>query len=354
MRDPIRWALVAGVAISLAWVALTGLLFALGGLDAFGIPSEAGSLAGAWRRLFFAWPDLYEPVALQWATIFPLLTAAFFLAMLWRLVLILDRPLGSLLRDPVIVLLYFVLAVGVIQPLYNSIRYTHFLYPVAFVVLAQALKDWIELAAVRGRTRRAEAGRQGKGSLGRPGILAVSGGLLLLFLASNDFHPSHLLALNEPDVAYRTGRWEGYSRAWYERSDMVSPSRYVRQKAAPSDAVVAVNMPVASYYLERPHLVFVPRDRGWRRYIALARERGTLDVWSGQPLAGTLEELEERIGGARTVWFLDTAPASPELQELLERDHWSGEKMLESRDGRYQVIRARRSDPTRPSGPGGR
>jgi len=52
-----------------------------------------------WRRLFLAWPDLYEPVVLRWLEMFPSLTVFFFLAIAWRLVLILDRPLNDILAE---------------------------------------------------------------------------------------------------------------------------------------------------------------------------------------------------------------------------------------------------------------
>jgi hypothetical protein len=322
---------VLGGLVCLAWVGITGFLFGLGGgVTAWGMPPGAGSLLGIWRRLFFSWPDLFGPVFLQWVSSLPLITLLVSLAFVWRLSRLLGGSVKDMATDPAMVCLYFFVLVGLFESLFSTIRYTFFLYPLGFVVLGQAVVDLLR-GLFPAQTR-----------LPRDGLAAII--LVLLFSVSRDFNPTHLANVAGTEQTFRTGTWEGYDRVWYQRWDFASPAEFVRDQARASEQVVTMNLPVASYYLDRSHIVFVPRERAWQRYTHIARDEGRLDAWSLESLAGTVDELTRRLGrtsgGPETVWFLDVVPMSVELGELLSGPGWGGRQEYVSRDGRIQVIRA--------------
>ena len=70
------------------------------------------------------------------------------------------RPLPELLRNPAVVLLYFFVAIGVLESPYNTTRYTLFLYPLGLVVLTLSLGEatrWLLSRSTRWAPVRSDA-----------------------------------------------------------------------------------------------------------------------------------------------------------------------------------------------------
>lgn len=320
-----REATALAVAVMGAWTALVVALLVVGSVGPFELPTEAGSVAGALRRIFFAWPDVYEPIIVVWSRAFPLLTIMLGLAIGWRTIRSIRWSIPRLLLEPAVIIAYFTLVLGLFEPLYQQVRYTYFLYPVALVVLGQAVTDlWVCVLRMKGR--------------GAVPALATAT-LMLLFVSSRDFHPSHLADLAGQDQTFRIGRWEGYGGIWYNRRDYESPARYLSVAAGPQEPVVLVNQPVVSYYLSQPHLQFIDRDRDWAVYTLVSRELGTVYAWSGGPLLGSLSELEQRVGDAPAIWVVDSVPWSQAVQEFVQSRNRSATTVFRSVDGRLQVLR---------------
>jgi hypothetical protein len=97
----------------------------------------------------------------------------------------------------------------------------------------------------------------------------------------------------------------------------------------------------ASYYLDGPHAIYIPRE--WQDLYPLhSHEGGTLDAWSGQPLLDTPEELAAYTATAGDVWLIrGTDRQRPELPD--PEAVW-GPRLREaargflSRDGRIEVL----------------
>jgi hypothetical protein len=172
-----------------------------------------------------------------------------------------------------------------------------------------------------------------------PAVAACS--FLLLFAATADFNARHLLNVDGEQAAFRTGPFERHALLWYPRLDVASVGEFVNTTVDAGDGtrIVVENLPAAAYYVHPDHAAYYIREG--QRFREISRERGTRDIWSGERLVSTREELADYTSSARDVWLIRE---TQRFELLPEPEQVWGERLLDqsqayvSRDGRVEVL----------------
>lgn len=309
--------LAASGGVAFAWLAFA---FASPGWPA---ASGGESLAGALRRVFFAWPDFYTRLVVPWQRELPDVGAAIGLAMLHQLWTRRRMPLAALVTEPAFVTLAVCVAFGVLRSPYASTRYAYFVYPVAL---------YAAVLSVRDLSRRLPAAEL-------VAVAACAG----LFALSSDFDPRHIAGVATPEVGFRTGRFQRFAATWYPRLDYVTPAALVDRELArdPGARAVVFGQPPVSHYLRSAHAVYYGHDDP--RLPIVSRERGTRELWSGQPLLDTPSELRAFARGAERILLVRSVGSGAELpiEEALGVSEAALQRLLVGRDGRLEVMAAR-------------
>lgn len=284
--------------------------------------SSAAALSGV-----CGWPDL-NPLFRPWARELPLIGALLLASIAGIVYARASEPWSWILGSPLFVVVYSALCVATLHTSYRTTRYLFFVYPVMLVVIA--------LGAVQAVSRVA-----GRRCRNRSLCDAGAAGLFLaLFLLSGDFSPAHIAGVAGSEVSLRTGRFERYSPTWYPRSDFRSPAQFLNATAGPRDAIVVAAVPPVSFYLAADHALFYERDD--LRFFRVARERGTLDLWSNRRLLSSADELRAFAAQHDTLWVvrsLGPGGALPALESILSDPRARPARAMLGQDGRLEVLR---------------
>jgi len=275
--------------IILSWSIL--LMFNKSWINSVGLGNIMRSYARSYRLAFFAFPDLYIPVINVWAQQIPVLGCFLGVTLVWQIIYIRKMALGSLVRNPVVPIVIIVLAFGVFLPFEFETRYCYFIYPLGLCVVVLSAIQLGEKLRQRFIMKETIAN----------GLVAAM--CLLIFAASEDFNTFHLFNLNSDSVAYRTGRYERYSRHWYERWDFRKPAELVNEAASMGSRIVVMgNANTAAVYLKPEFAVYW--DREDVRFPDISREGGTKELWSDKQLLNTIEDVKDYTQNAESVWLL--------------------------------------------------
>jgi hypothetical protein len=214
-------------------------------------------------------PDVIAEILRPWGSTLPLLTLclALALAALTLHVVLVRKDRGDF-AALLVMLLVLALAVGASGPPRHETRYTFFLYPL-LVVLAMASEKLL------GQARSA------------PVVTALVA--LLLFAASEDFRPGHILHIDSAAANFRDGLSSRLKTHLYPRSDYRAAARWLQENAGPQDLVVS-GIPVIEQYYPRVGYSFL--DEQDDRYDAYACRRGTIDRWADLPLVYPMDALD--------------------------------------------------------------
>jgi len=324
------------VVVSAAWLAYaTWLTYGVGSREWL-VRAGAPVFRNGISATFFGWPRFFEPVIVPWSREMPVLGALLLVGLLYQILTRLSRPVVELARSPAFILLFILILFGTFDSLYHTTRYTYFVYPLGLAALFITVHDLLGKAAVR------MAGSWLRVHLGGVAIAVF----LAAFAISEDFDPRHLLRGSSPDVIFRTGAFEGMGPTWYPRTDYREAGRFVSARAPLDAPVVAIDVPPASYYIDGSHAVYLPRHGD--RFYFVARQRGTVDYWSGQRLISTPDELTEYAADASEIWVVHRADGMRPVVDLA--DAFAGREPVISReylsiDERLEVLRVEFSPP---------
>ncbi len=179
---------------------------------------------------------------------------------------------------------------------YRSTRYSFFLLPLLILLPYIEVHDYAVGISARNN--------------GTP--LARFSFLLLLvplaaFLASDDFHPRHILDVSSAEFNFRLGKYRVLEDHWYPRRDFKSPAVFVNQAYGAGDQIVIDAIPFAAY-LRHAYLFYCNTRSPWFR--AYSRKGGTEEVWTGSPMVySSTRSLDAIIplvpvGRERSLWFI--------------------------------------------------
>jgi hypothetical protein len=223
------------------------------------------------------------------------------------------------------------LAMGLFTVSDSTSRYWFPLLPVLYTLLAASLAE----AATRWRPQAELAARRG-----------ASFAFLLLFALGPDFHPRHLLNVGDDAVRYRTGAFARFEETWYPRPDVLTAAETIERwhTGTPEARIVVQTLPAMSYYLQSEHAVYF--DRGYGRFAGYSRERGRRELWSGQRLLSTPEELFDYAGPADELWLVRSIdpvgrPGVDLAAALADGGLTEAGRDVIGQDGRIELIRLR-------------
>ena len=256
------------------------------------VTSDGGTVAASIIGLIkegLRYPDLFLKVWVPWRGVMPGLGVAIVVVSIAAVLSVLMSQRESH-KDRGYVLLFGItltLLVGAAsahQPYYAT-RYTFFLYPLFMVMLVQG----VVVLANRWTAGRVHAAIP----------VALVG---LLFLASVDFKPGHLLHIDRPEYLYRTGYDIALQEHLNRRWDFRSVGDALNAGARPEDLVISTVYPVMPYYSSLIDLVYL--DHSSQRIWAVSACAGQRDLWSNLPLKFDPDELREIVQTAkRPVWI---------------------------------------------------
>jgi hypothetical protein len=292
-------------------------------------PSAPGAILRALWSTFFGWPDFYRLTLRPFATELPELGLALIAALVWFVVAHRHDPLPDLLRHPGTVVLYWAVAMGLFTYTSSTSRYWFPVLAVLYTLLAVSLVE----VMTRWRPRAEFAARRWAG-------LAF----IMLFVLGPDFQPSHIPNVGDDAVRYRTGAFARFEQTWYPRRDVRTPAEILarRHAASPGARIVIDTLPALSYYLDREHAIYFDRCCG--HFAGYSRERGSREMWSGQRLLSTPEELFAYAEPAEELWLVrESDPVWPRTDlAAASKGHLIeiGRDIL-GQDGRIELIRLR-------------
>ena len=255
-----------------------------------------------------------------------------------------QSPKQRFLVSLVIVLLF-------IMPVFNtpqrSTRYIYFFFPLILILAyeeAASLAEWTETSFSPGR-----------GRFGSTAILLVP---ILLYTATEDFQVRHVLNVSSPQLNFRMGEYDRYSRHWYSRADFESPSRYVNKVFSQGDTLI-VDHVVGTRYLAKPYVFYV-HSKEPVRFPYHARKEGKEEKWTGKPLLSDPEEFAAVVprDPNRSLWLITSVVKGRvgssfmgtlhNVQTIVEHYHLNAELVFTGLDGRIGVWKITRPPGTLP------
>jgi hypothetical protein len=337
-------AMVLAGAMLIGWLPLTMLrthrlywagisLAGLAGLWIAVVLSSVGTSLPLTKRLrmVIGFPDLYSSFLYPWLSTDPVVIALLGSGTALALVFAVTRESETTQGVSALLLsiLLSLLLIGAAESLYHETRYSFFLYPL-FTILA--LYGVTELAA------RIQA-------IATPLAPAIPLAFLACFTLSKDISFSHLQSIDSYEANFRLGMPSSLARHYYTRYDYAGPADYLNNHAHPTDIIITTSTPV-THYLEYIGMVYLDQSDG--RYRGQACNFGKTERWSGWPLLGSLDEVEDivRASGINNhVWII------ADILSLRWSD-WSGylndttrfTEIFVSGDGRFRVFSSKALD----------
>lgn len=331
-QHPMATKLTLGAAAaSAAWVGVAGwITYGVGSRE--WIASTGSTVFRQAARRTFVWPDPGPSVIDAWLAELPILAIVLAVALLIQLGLRGRDSLPDVFRNPAFIIAYFVLFLGLFDPQFSVTRYTFFIYPIALTVLVQSVRDVSRMIS------RRMGGKRAGMVLGVPTVF-------LLFGFGGDFHPRHLIRAGSIEFIYRMGELHGHEVTWYERDDYASPARFVEHAAEPSEPVIVSQVWPVSHYLHREHSVYIDRRSG--NFSSISREGGEVELWSGERLLGTHDDIRMYTRCRPRVWIVQSTHHQywfrPE--EVWHEQLKAVERLNVSPDGGLEVLLVSLADP---------
>jgi hypothetical protein len=246
----------------------------------------------AFETVFLGFPNFFHLTLRPWSRAMPLLGMTLLAALIVTFVARRRWAWNDLAgATPALFAAYVVACFSVFRAEFSTLRYSYFMYPVLLTVLAMAVSDvtaflrrWWSVRVVR---------------LTSPAVFAA------LFFVGEDFNARHLADVAGPAASFRMGPFARFwLDPWVTRVDIRSPAQYVSaviQAEGPAPIVVAY-LPHVAYYLRESHGIYL--FPGATLFSSHSRNKGTLDLWSGQRLLQTLDAVRDFVGPSRVVWLI--------------------------------------------------
>lgn len=323
--------------IAIFLIACLGFWLTVGLLTATGHIGTEGAESLSLHKMLaivFHYPRVMEEFGFLWLDVMPyvvMLSFLFGLMVLWG-----SRNSRHFLTDHflLLVLVSCILILGVINTLYNSTRYSFFLFPLVLLLWfegALALKSWLDSNwapnVILGRVSKCA-------------VILLPFGLLL---GSEDFSFAHLMNIGKTEVNFRMNVSEEVGIHYYQRADVRSPAEYINDDWKPGDLILNA-VPSSSFYLTHENFLFY--DDQSSLFRENSQNGGTTDRW-GNPILHNKDTIQKAVQGREgDVWILTNPRYQTVLFEWVKEalgDKFSGtHRANPGRDKRMQVIKVRR------------
>ncbi len=281
--------------------------------------------------IVFHYPRVMEEVGFLWFDVMPhlmMVSCLFGMMVLWC-----SKNSTRFLVDHflLLVLVICILILGGIYTLYNSTRYSFFLYPLILLLWfegALAFKSWLEHILPP-----------------NPLLNKISGFAVVLLpfgflLISEDFSFAHLRNIGTAEVNFRLNVSEDVAIHYYQREDVKGPAEFINETWKPGDLILNA-VPSSSFYLTHANYIFY--DEQSSLFKENSQHEGTKDRW-GNLILYDKETVQKAVqGGTGAVWIM----TEPRYQLLLTEwvkeavgDKNSGTQSASpGRDQRIQIVK---------------
>jgi len=206
-----------------------------------------------------------------------------------------------------VVLVVMLLAASAAEAPRIETRYVFFLYPLAILI---ALVTAIRLldGFAKGSAIRA--------SLSIPAVF-------LLFLASDDFKPRHLMQIDDQLVNFRIGMKPGLRSHYHPRSDTRSAAEWLSSHITRNDAIVINAFPGVDFYYRAFDYTYVPRSN--QRFAAYSCQQGQVDRWANSALLDDPSDIDALISSEAHIYLVADSSMlqSSDLSTWKTRVLWS-------------------------------
>ncbi|MGP0593592.1 ArnT family glycosyltransferase [Nitrospira sp. T9] len=287
--------------------------------------------------IVFHYPRVMEEFGFLWFNVMPYLmtlSCLFGFLVLWG-----RRNSQQFVTEHflLLVLVSCILILGVINTMYNSTRYSFFLYPLILLLWfegALAGKSWLDHTL----SPNAILGKVPKFA-----VVLLAFGLLL---CSEDFSFAHIMNIGKAEVNFRMNVSEEVSVHYYQRSDVRGPADYINEAWKPGDLIVNA-VPSSSFYLTHENYIFYDDQSSLFRENSQAQ--GTKDRW-GNLILHNKDTVQKAVQGRKgAVWILATPRYQMMLTEWVQEALGNNVSGIYStnpgRDKRIQVITVVRNPP---------
>jgi hypothetical protein len=173
---------------------------------------------------------------------------------------------------------------------------------------------------------------------------------LILFMATEDFHFSHIMNVSSKEYNFRMGKNRVLSSHWYPRADLKTPSEYVNKVYREGDVIV-VGVIGSAYYLDKPFVNYITFESN--RFFALSRKGGKEEQWTGRPLVYNLKDFLTLVptDKKKSLWAIivlrdfigGSFEYSKSIYDISERNNMVATLKYTGIDGRIGVLEIRRS-----------
>lgn len=327
--------LAPSVLICLAWTA-----FALSDLD-WTTAIAPYQQTRALRLTFLGFPDYYSTTVSVWMLAAKKTSILLFLSL--AITILVDRKVSDhdLPTRPWFPILYMVFVFGLLNSVSETTRYWFFLYPTMLLVFLLALQSITNAIGKIAPTIR------------NASEMASAVVALTLFLVSDDVHARQILSPTSDDVSFRTGIFSKYESHWYRRFDERTPALIINNYKEKVDLIVVDGrLSAIDYYIDPGtnyafYLDSDPAVLKGDRFSYRSRKRGTVELWTNQPLLNTIEEYLEAASEARTILLVRWVGEEhkPNLIGELKNTVSSVKLLGRGRDGKVEALLIERFTP---------
>lgn len=238
---------------------------------------------------FFKYPNVYEKVFLQWLNPMPY-TSLIFVGLLLLGVYINYRRSGCVsTQDRFFLLLLVMLGslVGAVEQPYHNSRYTFFLYPVIMIMAANGL--YLLLTTLLKNNKYLTK--------------SLSGLLIVIILAADDYNITHLSHVDSAEVNFRTIYNKSVTFHLRNRMDFAGPADYINQHAKADDIVITSVRPVHRYIPKLDYYYLAENSPG---IIEISACHGSRELWTNAHLLYKRAMLDQVLRNNRdkTIWLI--------------------------------------------------
>ena len=283
------------------------------------------------RLSFFSFPDLYLPVLRVFSREMPILGLFILVSIIAQVFFIRHQPINSILKNPVILILLFILIFGLRPTYIQRTRFSYFIFPLAIclgIMSLYRISYYFNSLKKKGFTFNLS--------------YFTSIIIICIFISSGDFDLHHVFDPTADDISYRTGKYESYKHHWYHRYDFRGAATALNSTDIEDcKIIVSFTTNTVSFYLKKPHAIFWPRKSS--NFRGISRNNGLTELWSNMRLLSTTEELEDFIRDEKSVCLVVLAnrdPLSLWLEEIGPERIENVETITAGRDNRINIIKA--------------
>jgi hypothetical protein len=294
---------------------------------------DAGDGVKAFRITFFGWPDLYLPFLNPLLDVTPLVTVWMGGGCAWLLIRHRHRNVVFLLGHPVSIVIYTIVAIGMVSMHMLTTRYGYFIYPFAILVMVMFVWD---VARTVGR----------KLSITNRAVLrtCTAGACIVAFLIAEDGNIRHLLNPGSTAATYRIAEYERFGKHWFWTPDVRSPAQFLNQVAVGDAAVVIPRGVLAmSYYLNddlKVGFYYSLNQATTYRHVVLGKDGQKTELFTGSPLLEDESDVKKCTASFGVVFYANFM----RFDHLNARTVWPDEMFVHecvfvSEDGRIEVFK---------------